>query len=379
MDKIRNIVFLPSTEIHVDNFMPVIQEIKKQTNYNVEMLSIPILISRAIDFEKIKNQVKVIHIPGIWKEIKQQLKLNCFKSSDGLLVIGSDSSIIKKSVIRFAKKKKYKVVLLQDGWLEKGNINKPIKYNDNYFKYCIKHAIAHKFSPIKNFRTGFIGQNSEYNFVYSEFSKNEFVQSGIKNSNIVVTGSPRHQLLKIENKNTSDLIQLNNNNFVYLSTIEKNKQDRNEIIKTFISLKKSLENVYKQNFHLIIKCHPSENSEKYNSYLNENISVFNGTTSELMSHYKIDIAFSYNSTVILEISMKNIPVIQLIPITRNINDSAYFKELDSGTTENDLISILEKKEFLNKKISPFYLADFDQNHDSVNSIIINLFTLFNNK
>ena len=379
MDKIRNIVFLPSTEIHVDNFMPVIQEIKKQTNYNVEMLSIPILISRAIDFEKIKNQVKVIHIPGIWKEIKQQLKLNCFKSSDGLLVIGSDSSIIKKSVIRFAKKKKYKVVLLQDGWLEKENINRPIKYHDNYLKYFIRHAIAHNFSPIKNFRTGFIGQNSDYHFVYSEFSKNEFIQSGIKNSNIVVTGSPRHQLLKIENKNTSDSNRLIINNLVYFSTIETNEQDRNEIVNTFASLKKSLENIYKQNYQLIIKCHPSESSEKYNSYLNENIRIFKGTTEELLSHNKFDIAFSYNSTVILEISMKKTPVIQLVPKTRNINDSAYFKELASGTTENELTSILQKKEFLNKKISPYYLADFDQNHDSVNSIIKNLFNLFKDK
>jgi len=368
MKEIVNIIFFPTIESHIDNFIPVIDEIEEEysRNFSCQVLYVPSLITRKFSLKGVNNNNKKT-VEGKWSEVGKNINVFFSNFNEGLLILGNDSGKFTKKIIRIARKNNFKIILLQDGLLNSDYINKAIRRNYSWsFTYYAKSILAHNYSPFKNYMGGFMGQNSDYFFLYSEEAKEEFIKAGICQSKIRVTGSPRHFILRDNKKKRKNPPK----NFVYFSTPAINSNDSASMRNMLFEIIQQLKSNY-EDFKLIIKNHPRESIEYFNLISENNVQIYQGTIGELLETIEIDVALSYNSTVILELLVKNIPVIQLLPKTRSITDCSYFNFLKTLESTNKLKSAIDhvilKSESKNRYSK--FLADLDTNHNSVKAVV----------
>jgi hypothetical protein len=366
------IVFFPTIESHLDNFEPVMNELSFIKGVDPLMVFVPSLTSRLFKPKLTKSTLTIVSTEI--EKIIDRLNEVVFCLEGGVLVVGNDSGINTKRIIREARKNKYRIVLLQDGWLESQNINRPIRYQTPLWKFIVKYIIAGNWSPFKNFVGGFISQNVDYCFVYSKNAREEFIKAKVKKHKIRITGSPRHHVLK-ENKITTSS---SNINFVFFSTLASDEKDHESIINSFLWVKEMLKCTQKDNYTLWIKCHPREEVSPYVKYVSDKIKIFKKTTPELFKVMEVKFSFCFNSTVILELLMKEIPFLQIVPESRKITDANYIQELPIIHDKKELFEVFEARNipinyYLRKKI----LADLDKSYNSVKEVSCQLIKILN--
>ncbi len=356
------ILLIPSIESHFSNFLPILLHSN----------------SSAIDFKLLMID-DVIHnnrqfvIPDIISDKVMYFKTSHLafyyfaktKQIDCLSVVGNDSEPNISYLLRKFKSIGIKRILLQDGWLVSNNILRPIYAKKNTvlkLKKKLHGLLVSKYSPFKSFFHNFIGQNSDYYFVYSEVSKNEFIKAGISCDQIVITGSPRFASLRNFRKGIKKAV-------VFFSTDVPNEDDY------IISLKRIVASVgnfiryeFGQDIMYIIKPHPRSPLRSIYSY-DSNTNVYTSNISSLFDDYDVIFSFCFDSTVILELIILDIPFIQLMiyPFSNNTNfqkSLPYIVSLDD--MHNKYISI-NKPDIISygKKL----LLDIDPNVSSTQLII----------
>ncbi len=363
------IYFLPTNESHYLGFEIIANEINKKMLFEAQP-EILILNKKYRSRELYHSKKEFIReiTSNNDNEVLSELKNLFNKSKRGVLLVGNDSAKFTKRVIRLAKKNNLIVILLQDGWLASENINKPIKSNYNQFTYYLKWFLSADFNPFKNFFGAHIGQNSDYYFVYSEIAKQEFIKAGLPEDRIRITGSPRHsRLKKLVKKEAFKGEKI----FAFLSSPPRNEYDREQIIFSFNLIKILLDKLYKDNYIMLVKYHPSEKSDYLNLDNDPRVKIFTSDISSLLG-LSIEFAFTFNSTVNLELVVAKVPFTQLVPKSRSISNSGYFEDLPiiNLIHEFDLKSKIElqKKKNLSNK-GQKYILDANENIDSTDLII----------
>lgn len=354
-----SIIFFPSAESHFDNFLLIHKGLKDRAIPS-SFLIIDEAIPNSRKFKVPNDLNTVIYNERTINDVLSSLPIN------SIMFVGNDSEPIICKILYKAKKNKLKIVLLQDGWLDSCNINNPIYYNNTFaykFKKIVHKLLVSKHSPFKSYFHNFIGQNADYFFVYSEIAKNIFIEAGLDKKKIFITGSPRHTLIKnLEKKMERE------NVIVFFSTVSYKNKDKETIIKTF----KWIIN-YFPNHTILIKPHPGESSLNFNEFIkdsNNKIRMFSGNIYELIESYKIDMSFCFNSTVIFDMLILGVPVIQLAPDNMLEERSNYHKNLPVATQEDEISTIIDHfDQDIILATGSLYLADINKGFDSVSTII----------
>jgi len=298
-----DIILIPSIESHYYNFLPLLNNFENN-KLIYSMLYIKSVIADNRDFD-ICSENKFV---TVLENRKDAINFFDRKGTIKAVVVGNDSEPEMVHILKYFKNNKTKIVLLQDGWLVAKNIKKPI-YNHNSISNSIKkqlhRILVSKHSPFKYNFHNFIGQNSDYFFVYSSIAKQEFIKAKVKSSNIFETGSPRFKTFRTLPLGDQPAVLFFN---TYVSgDVVKNKA----ILKSIDTVVRFSKEIYGNEVQIILKCHPRDNGS---AYLNiSNITIHNGDIVSLITLYKPVFAFCFNSTVIFELMVQNIPFIQLMP------------------------------------------------------------------
>lgn len=365
----KKIIFIPTTENHYYNFLPIIKyAIASKNIVDTTLFYIPSIIPMGREFvlEKIsnpkeKNLSETIII--LDENYINTLKDYLLENNAGLLIVGNDSEPKIASIIRLFKKNNYQIILIQDGWLVADNINNPIYEIEKFYtpiKKFIHKILVSKFSPLKYIFHNFIAQNSDYFFVYSEKAKQEFIKAGISPIKIFLTGSPRHSYYKSLTAN------LEMDKIVFFSTASYSNEENDAIIESLKWIISICEISPLGKKKLIIKRHPSEIPERFNSLLaNTNILVYDKDINSLFLEHKPSVAFCFNSTVILELLVLKIPFIQIIPNSFENKANYHYNLPHARSSEElkDLLKIINRINYL--KLGADLLLDVDANFDSI--------------
>lgn len=371
------VVLFPSIESHALCFLPIYNFLEKEKDISVKFLLIDEVIPHSRYFT----------IPQEVMQYRIKLsQLNSFKEQIGkidLLFVGNDAAPDVFRVIHTLRKSGTQVILLQDGWLDARNIRKPMYLNPNRFspiKSIVHRVLVSKYSPYKFKVYGFIGQHADYFFVYSSVAKQNFIEAGVPSEKVFIVGSPRHATLKNIYKNNIingvGTITKQKEVVVFFSRPSFNESDD----KALITALNWISEKYKAT-DIIIKGHPSEKKSRYDSVsrVNKNISFFSGSFIELINQYRISMSFCFNSTIVLDMLLLNIPIIQLAPL-HMIQKANYQHNLPIVKTQNELDSVISQYNITdNKHVASKYLADIEENFDSVEETVMHLKKLLANK
>jgi hypothetical protein len=191
----NTVLFIPSIESHYYNFLPLLED-KNLCDAKLLIIEDVIHKNRIFPISKsISN--KTVYLKNYYDTIHF---INTFRKDRNIIsIVGNDSEPEISKILRKFKILKIKRILLQDGWLDSRNILSPIYTSKSkfiIFKKVIHKLIVSHSSPLKKYFHNFIGQNSDYYFVYSEIAQQEFIKAGVLSSQIIITGSPRFQLFK---------------------------------------------------------------------------------------------------------------------------------------------------------------------------------------
>jgi hypothetical protein len=361
----KSYVFLPGTESHFNSFVPVANELISR-GFKGQILQVEEFITNNRKF----GNPNAIQIP-----INELIVSVSKWPKDVTIVVGNDSDWQISKILRLARKKGIKVVLMQDGWLDAANIKKPI-YNSNGIIISIKKLIhiflTQNWMPTKAYFHNLIGQNTDYFFVFSDVAKMNFIKAGVKSNKIFVTGSPRHLLLKRELKAES-LIN-GKKAVVIFSTFIQNEYD-SKITETGISwvLKKYQDQI------IVIKLHPSENFEKYQHLISAKVLVQKCSLKEILSNYDIVLSFCFASTVVFDMLMLDIPILQLAPNGADKVRANYYKDLGIVRNKEELNYLIDNYDLnKTKDLSTNYLIDINPSFNSIEETASTL-TKSNNK
>lgn len=348
-----DIIFLPTIENHLSNFLPVLHSLKQVAIYGT-IIKVDEAIIGNRSFELDFNSIEERTIAGLDSWIAS------FNKKNKLLVVGNDSEPMVCAIIRKFKKAGIPVVLFQDGWLDARNIRKPIYTESNAFtplKKFLHHVLTSKFLPTKHYFHNFIGQNADYFFVYSSIAKNEFIKAKVNENQIFIVGSPRHLALR-------DLISSENpkeSAVVLFSTVTGTEEDLQAVMESISWLKE----VYSTR-KIVIKLHPNESKDKYTSICSQQIKVLGSSIADVLHDYNISIAFCFASTVVLDMLILNIPIIQLITPHLKKTYTNYYFELPLASTAEEIKSLDRNYDLKSvQKIASNYLIDVDPDQNSI--------------
>lgn len=358
----KKIIYLmPSIESHYCNFLPLLNNFENE-NLIFKMLYVKSIIAKNRDFNTNFNENKFI----ICLENREEA-LRFFKSKNEIIhsvLVGNDSEPEMVHILKYLKNKT-KIILLQDGWLVEKNIKKPIYNHEsigNTIKKLIHRILVSKYSPLKYHFHNFIGQNSDYFFVYSTLAKKEFIKAKINSNTIYETGSPRFESFRSLELGLEPAVILFN---TYVpGDLEKNTA----MLVAIDSVVKFSRDTFGDKVKVVLKCHPKDNIIKYSKHTN--ITIHQGDIISLIAKYKPVFAFCYNSTVIFELMVQKIAFIQLIPPPFLKEDANYQLNLPYVENFESIHSkYLEALKFDYANIGKDLLLDIDPKHDSVSEIL----------
>lgn len=366
-DRLKGYIFLlPTIENHFFNFTPLLEPLKS-LGLIVKLLIVDSAIPGNRKFnidDEVRNDCLHIVLSELENLINQIGNSKCF------LLVGNDSEPVICEIIRKFKSKKHKIILVQDGWLEAQNINNPIYSKERIFTNVKKEI--HKFLtkpwiPTKKYIHNFIGQNADYFFVYSEIAKNNFIESGVNNENIFITGSPRHALIRESQKG------LNRTRAVALFSTVTNNELELAIVKKKIEW---IKEIYPHKL-LLIKLHPSENDLKYRDLINSSgIEMTRSSIVDIIKNFDIEMSFCFASTVVFDMLILSVPVIQLLMDEFEWKYVNYFHDLPIVMSKGNLKVEIENLNIENlKQIGSRYLIDIDPTKNSVDLTINTINTL----
>lgn len=168
--------------------------------------------------------------------------------------------------------------------------------------YVIQHGLT-------TWKYGYLPLYADYIFVWGNYFSNWFIKNGVSSNRIIVSGNPlysNHENILKERKS--------NKRKIFLFTNPLNRKYLENLTNEFISLK------FPANCEPIIKIHPSENINFYNSIIKKfgvNINIQNDSLENL-DICRGDIAIIINSSagydaclkgaLILSVQFKDIPV-----------------------------------------------------------------------
>jgi len=351
------VFFLPTIENHFSNFLPLIN-VLSINDITSKILLVEEAIPNGRQIIVKKNNDDILFCRK--NEISIILSKN--KAFKIFLVVGNDSEPKTCEIIRLFRKYNSKIILFQDGWLDSKNINNPIYPTKRFFtplKKQVHKLLTQKWSPVRNYFHNFIGQNSDYFFVYSEVAKLNFIKADIKKEQIFIVGSPRHHILK----NTNSLSE-KKAKVIFLTVTNSEKE-----LKTVKECIEWITNFY-SNELVILKLHPNEDINNYEELIGPNLILLKVDLIDLITQFNIEMSFCFASTVIFDMLIMNIPIIQLLPIDFSKKHTNYFYDLPSVSNEVDLNYVIKNYEINKvKKNASKYLKDIAPSFNSVDATI----------
>lgn len=370
-NKRKKVFFIPSIETHYDNFIPIC------TSKLFNMLDPYLLIiedvfaaNRNVErFVDLENQIFFTTYTESLTYLRHE-----YSESSQLIVVGNDSEKRIMPLIHKVRSLGYKIVLMQDGWLDHSNLLKPV-YSRKGLYFSLKR-ILHRFLVLNipfftKKLSNFIGQNSDYYFVYSEVAKLDFLKAGIPEDRIFITGSPRFDMISSLKEGAINL----KNVIVFFLTVYNDEHDNliNDII---VSIKKVSENKFPE-YVLLIKTHPRDLKD-YNSHVDDSTILYRKSINKLFSEYNVSFAFCFNSTVIFELMALEIPFIQL-KVKPFSNRKNYHLNLPYIEDINEIAEkINDSKRFNYALHGKELLINLDKGFDSIKTSIFNLENIFDN-
>lgn len=360
MKRNRTIFFLPTIENHYSNFDPLIKSLK-ENHFETKLLLIEevIISNRLFQLKEHSEDLIICSIEELDSIIKKRI------SNQIYLIVGNDSEPKTCEIIRIFRKKQGKVILYQDGWLRAININKPIYPAVNVLtsiKKKLHKFLAKEWMPTKKFVHNFIGQNSDYFFVYSYRAMDEFVKAGTDPERIFIVGSPRHNALRTTLPFGKEVA------IVLFSTVTNNEENLLSEVKALKWIRE-----FYPNKLLILKLHPNEDIKKYDQIKTSNFILSNSSLIDLIKEYQIEMSFCFASTVIFDMLIVNIPIIQLAPDNFLNTSVNYFTDLPLVRNQEELHYEITKFDLSKVQIKASkYLKDIDPSFNSTLETIIAL-------
>lgn len=363
----KSIVFLPSVESHKEIFDPVIKALSShQNNHSIYLLGIKPLVSRNFHLEKNKFTFTYLGEKDSQgsnevAEIKSWI-VDTVKDigNGGVLIVGNDAGRKKKIIISFFKSHGFKVVLAQDGWLVSEVINRPAKIYYNLFKRVVLKVLNHRLSPVKFMTNGFLGGQSDYFFVYSQFSKEQFVHSNLPESRVRIVGSPRHNILKLPIEAVEE-----KDDFILILTSMSFKKKHKKAIKLGVDwVIKNLKDK-----KVVIKIHPQEDIRDYEHYMSEHVRVVSkvGLNDLIRKSEKI---FLFYSTVMLDLIILRKKFVQLAPNSLDKDIVGYNYSYPIVRRESDLMKVDKNLDsYGNMDLDQYYIKDADHNFNSIREFV----------
>ena len=292
---------------------------------------------------------------------KQDMNAMSIGQQDVLLV-GNDSDPPTVKWIQYFRKNGAATIMLQDGWLVSENILRPIYRTPNLYlklRWLVHYTLVRYTGLGRKLFHNFLCQNAQYFFLYSSYSKEQLYRAGVKNQHLYVTGSPKHSYLKEIDHEVEEGV------WILFSTITFSVQDFQDTVDAI--------NVLLNNEHcqkLLIKLHPDEDASKYADVHHPKLEWMNETFTEVMSKGKVQLAFCFASTVVLDLLMMNIPVIQIAIGGMDRRYTNYFYDLPLMTNSlqlDELISTYNLR--ATREIGSKYLLDLENEIDSRKNVL----------
>ncbi len=349
-------IFLPSIENHHNCFLPVMQRLN-EGGISAYILIVNELITHNRTFEEKTSQYsKKCTITFLLSSMNQW-------PPNIKIIVGNDSDPATCVILRKAQKLGFKIILMQDGWLDHRNIKQPLYKKKSLFnplKLRLHKFLTNPKMPTRKYIHNLIGQNSDYFLVYSSKAKKEFEKARINHNTIFVTGSPRYQILKRNFVPPQKYEKCN----VLFSTVLANKNDLADFELSLSWITRTFPDDL-----LIIKIHPMENPTIYTPFLSDKIRIENIKISEFLQKYKISYSFCFASTVIYDMLMIGVPIVQLAPpamLKRSCNFNLDLKIARNIQEFSESVSsyCLNKEQ----EVGSQYLEDLKKDHNSIDKI-----------
>jgi hypothetical protein len=350
----KRIFFYPIIASHYSAFRELFYQLN-QDQYDIYIIRESTLEDISSKEEK---SWKDVQINILTKSELFSLKL----SPSDVVVVGNDSEPRVVEILDYFHMSSAKSVMMQDGWLMSQNILRPI-YRTPNFKMKVRrwvHFVLVRYTSFgkKRFHN-FLGQNAKYFFVYSTYSRDQLVKAGVCESKVVVTGSPKHKGLRnIE-------MPMEPKVWVLFTTISYEDSDSKAMRDTILYL--SQLSGCRQ---LLVKLHPDEDFAKYRDLNNEKVSIIKSDFNSLFTQYKVEFAFCFASTIVLDMLSMKIPVLQLAPDGMMDRYANYFLDLPLGIHFHEVQSEMEKYAMPEvTRIGEKYLLDLSTQCDSVKNVV----------
>ncbi len=351
----RRVFFYPFIQSHWSCFQSLIPEFHLQS-YSIFLIhdgcQHPSLVQSQLSMQS--GLVAILRT-------KQEVNAMLIGQQDVLLV-GNDSDPPTVQWIQYFRKQSAATIMLQDGWLVSENILRPIYRTPSLYlklRWLVHYILVRYTSAGRKFFHNFLCQNAQFFFLYSSFSREQLQRAGVKSQCLYVTGSPKHRYLKEIDHEVEVGV------WILFSTVTFSAQDLKD---TVDSINVLLTNQYCRK--LLIKLHPDEDASKYADLRHPKLEWVNATFTEVISESKVQIAFCFASTVVLDLLMMNIPVIQIAIGGMNRRYTNYFYDLPLMTHSmqlDELISTYNLGDIREKGSK--YLLDLEGEVDSRKNVL----------
>jgi len=257
-----------------------------------------------------KGRISDLPILTIWAmllfKIKPQIKNYLSKEKPDLIVLGTDMGFIERLIIKKAKLRNIRTVLIQHGWLFR--LLSPHFYEiGDFLKYHIRNVVRFFLERI-NFDylgTGHFGKGGcDIVMVFGEGTRNRLIKTGVPDEKIIVVGNPVFDN-GLDKKNNDTISQ---KHFpkplisIFTTAILADLRDTKahlaqmEEVQCILSL---LKKHFKDDVQIMIKLHPREDLRDYSRFINMGYAVEKDLDS-LIAIRMSDLVITSMSSIFLE-------------------------------------------------------------------------------
>jgi hypothetical protein len=366
----RVIVFYPTTELHFDTFYALIPNLERYSLDYIFLIT-DRFNDRSFNYDSL-NEKNIFrrNDPSLNSILREFVNVLKGRFRNGCIIVGNDGHPAASKVIRYIKKNLgYLSIMIQDGWIEHINILRPVK-NRNKIKWFLHFLKNHKYSPFNKMGTLNIGATADLFFVFSEYFRKEFICGGIPDDRVIVTGNPQFEIAqgiftKKKQILSEEVVVFFGTDFLFPESRGINLRALKWVI--------NLRDKYWVDKTIVIKPHPIGDHFHYNEIIktNDNIFVYTENIYSLFEKFKIDVAFTISSTVILSLLVGKIKFYQLAPPPLSKSEDHYLKDFHIFEKYEDLDYYISKNMVydLNKIDLTYYLQDCDPNFKSSIEIV----------